>query len=109
MTCHEAVPEGFTLTEDRSRLTLIEVTEILLQPTCEKSIVKGRDREGIEQSFYFLPGTKLRQLLPEETVREMTEALQNAEFPFAVGQQVIVAWKPYRTPRSRIAVKFTVY
>lgn len=95
--------------EKGSEIFLLEVTEIELRGTYETSTFTGVDSDGVEYTLSFLPGTRVRLRRPEKVTREMVEILRQGVFPFKVGDEVLVYWKPYSPPRSRIAVKLALF
>lgn len=108
MTWKEAAPKGFDLSEKNSRQRVIRITKVELRSTYEASTVTGRDRDGNELTFRFLPVTKVHKLNPEESTITMVEALRDGRFPLAINQMVLVRWKVHLATRSRIVLRFTV-
>lgn len=89
--------------------SIIEITKIEIKETYDQSSISGKDREGKELVFRFLPFTRIHRLSPQDSTRTVADVLREAgRLPLEVDQEVLVTWKPY-PHRGQIAIKLTIY
>lgn len=99
------------MTEEDARQVIIEITEIELKRTYGESTVSGEDRQGETHVFHFLPATRVRRLVPRDSVKTMAEILseERGAFPLVEKQEVLVAWKTHSATGRKVVVKFTAF
>jgi hypothetical protein len=105
-----AWPQDFVLSKQEAHRTVIEVTSIDLERSYEESSFTGKDGDGNRHVFLFLPKTKVRRLILEDSTTDLAELLrESGTFPLVVEQEVLVTWKLHDARNQKIVVQLTIF